>query len=154
MEEMAKQVVDALKQRQQTVTFVESLTCGLAASCLGSVSGASAVFLGSVVTYSNQIKEKLGVPKEVLNRVGAVSACCAKAMAESGQAWIGSDYALSFTGVAGPHSLEGKAVGEVYIALATPEHTVTKHYHFQGNREAIRQQAVKAGYRLLLATLS
>ena len=98
----------------------ESLTGGGIGQALTSVSGASAVFAGGVICYTNQVKHKvLGVPVEILNTCGAVSAPVAKAMAEGARTVIGADVAVAVTGLAGPDGDEfGNPVGTVFIGYA------------------------------------
>lgn len=152
--EQASEIVNRLKEEDKTVTFVESLTCGLAAATFGQISGVSHVFKGSMVTYSNEVKQHLGVDDAILEKEGAVSRECAKQMAIKGAEWMHSDYALSFTGVAGPHSVEGKEVGLVYIGLYANGKIYVIEKQFDGNREAIQQQVVSTGFDFLLSSLN
>lgn len=147
-------IVEVLKEKGATITFAESLTCGLAAATLGKYRGASHVFQGSFVTYSAAFKEKIGVPAEVIDQHGVVSEACAKAMAKSAKEQANSDYALSFTGVAGPDTLEGNPAGTVWIGLASPKGLEAKCYHFSGDREAIREASVQAGLDWLMTSLN
>lgn len=150
----AEKIVALLKEKQATLTFAESLTCGLAAATLGEVSGVSAVFKGSFVTYSASSKENMGVDATIIEQKGVVSQDCAKAMAQASKEQLGSEYALSFTGVAGPDLLEGQAVGTVWIGLATPTDIQAKCYHFKGDRNEIRTQSVAAGFLWLEKSLN
>lgn len=149
--------LDALKSRGATLSAAESCTGGLLAKRLTDVPGASAVFLGGVVSYSNGVKAAaLGVPRALLDECGAVSEPVAKAMAEGVRALTGSDYALSVTGVAGPDSDErGNPVGLVYIGLAGPEGTEVKTCQFgKRSRDHIRNQAANTAFDLLRRRLS
>lgn len=151
---MMKEIVEQLKMNHQTITFAESLTCGLAAATLGDVPSASQVFQGSFVTYSAAFKEKIGVPPHIIMRYGVVSEACAKAMAIAAKQASQSDYALSFTGVAGPDTLEGHPAGTVWIGLASPTGVEAREYHFSGTRSAIRQASVDAGFLWLKQSLN
>ena len=117
-----------LAQRAATISTAESCTGGYVAHRLSSIPGSSAYFLGSVVSYSNQVKEEvLGVPAEYLRDYGAVSEQVAVSMAEGVRRRLGTTYAISTTGVAGPSGgTPEKPVGTVWIACAGPEGTVTR----------------------------
>lgn len=152
---LAAQLVQKLKDKQRTVTAAESLTCGLFQATLGDISGVSAVFPGGFVTYSAQLKEWLGVPADIVQQFGTVSAECAKEMALSAKKAASTDYAISFTGVAGPDLLEGKAVGTIWIGIATPCDVQTYLLQSSGTtRQAIRQEAVEYGVKCLLEVVN
>lgn len=142
--------MQTLKARGLTVSTAESCTGGLIAKRITDVPGASAVFPGSVVSYTNGVKEHaLGVPGEILAQFGAVSEPVAGAMAEGIRRMMKSDLALSVTGLAGPDGDDrGNPVGTVYIGLAAPDGTEVTLLHLRGSRESIRQQA--ADYALAL----
>lgn len=147
---LAQATVQALKDHQVTVSAAESLTAGLFQSTLGEISGVSEVFLGGVVAYDPAVKQAiLDVKKETLESVGMVSEECAKEMAIGVKRQTKSDYAVSFTGVAGPGSLEGKESGVVWIGLATPKETLAYRYHFPKDRQNVRQMSVMTGLDLL-----
>ena len=116
-------VLDALRVRGFTLGTAESCTGGLIAKRLTDLPGASAVFKGGVVSYTNEVKAGvLGVSRTLLDEKGAVCAETARAMAEGARRVLGCDLALSVTGVAGPDSDErGNPVGLVYAALAAPD---------------------------------
>ena len=130
----------------------ESLTGGGIGQALTSVSGASAVFAGGVICYTNQVKHKvLGVPVEILNTCGAVSAPVAKAMAEGARTVIGADVAVAVTGLAGPDGDEfGNPVGTVFIGYADEKTTLARECHFSGDRAAVRAQTIEAALALIL----
>lgn len=109
-----------LRQRGWTLSAAESCTGGLIAKRMTDLPGASEVFRGGVVSYTNAVKHAaLGVPEELLEQYGAVSEPAARAMAEGCRKLCGSDLAVSVTGVAGPDTDDrGNEVGTVYIALA------------------------------------
>ena len=114
-----------LRQRGLTLAAAESCTGGLIAKRMTDLPGASQVFRGGVVSYTNEVKVAvLGVRQETLDRFGAVSAETAREMAEGVRRITGADIGLSVTGVAGPDPDErGTPVGIVYIGLAAPEGT-------------------------------
>ncbi len=144
--------LDLLKKRSATLAAAESCTGGLIAKRLTDVPGASAAFLGGVVSYTNGVKNKsLNVPLSVLDEYGAVSEPVARAMAEGAKAVTGADYALSVTGLAGPDGDDrGNPVGLVYIGLAAPDGTTVKECRFgRRTREHIRQQAANTAFDLL-----
>lgn len=153
MKREAEALVKALKKKGLKITAAESCTGGLISGAITSVSGASAVFDGGVCAYANRIKTALlGVPEKVLNTVGAVSPATAAAMARGALGLFGTDIALSVTGIAGPDGgTEEKPVGTVYIAAATAEGVIVRRYNFSGDRDAVREKAVKAALRLALA---
>jgi nicotinamide-nucleotide amidase len=119
-DEMAAVILRLLADRKQTLALAESCTGGHIANQITNVSGASAVFPGSYVTYSNAAKQSnLGVRAETLAAQGAVSAAVAREMAEGARARLGADFALAVTGIAGPTGgTPDKPVGTVFIALA------------------------------------
>ncbi|MBV9710085.1 MAG: CinA family nicotinamide mononucleotide deamidase-related protein, partial [Ktedonobacteraceae bacterium] len=122
---LASVVGRLLLARHQTLGVMESLTGGLLASVITDVSGSSAYFLGGLVTYSNDLKAQMGVPREILEQYGAVSEETAIAMAHAVRERLGVDIGLGITGVAGPDPLERKPVGTVYIAVEGPEGGIT-----------------------------
>lgn len=143
-------VVKLLQEKGCSVTAAESLTAGLFQGTLANVSGASEVFSGGFVTYAKEQKEKLlQIDPALLAENGVVSEACAKAMAQNARAIVGADYALSFTGVAGPNELEGQPAGTVWIGLASEKGVVAHLYHFTRDRSYVRHSAVMAGLDLL-----
>ena len=137
-------VVEMLKKKDMTLSLAESCTGGAVAARIVNVSGASEVLKCGYVTYTNPAKRKcLGVKKNTLNTVGAVSAKCAKEMAKGGCKAAGTDICLSVTGLAGPGGgTEETPVGTVFMGCCCKGKTVTREYHFTGNRSRIRGQAV------------
>ena len=130
----------------------ESLTGGGIGQALTSVSGASAVFAGGIISYTNEVKNKvLGVPAEILDTCGAVSAPVAKAMAEGARRIIGADVAIAVTGLAGPDGdAFGNPVGTVFIGYADERTAFAREYHFDGDRADVREQTICAALRLIL----
>ena len=128
------------RDRHLTLSAAESCTGGLIAKRLTDVPGASQVFLGGVVSYTNGVKNHvLGVPASLLESYGAVSAPVARAMAMGVRVLTGSDLALSVTGLAGPDGDDrGNPVGTVFVALSAPEGVFVRQLALGGDRERIR----------------
>jgi nicotinamide-nucleotide amidase len=124
-EELETVVIRQLTENKQTLAVAESCTGGGIADRLTNVPGASAVFLGGFVTYSNEAKGKfLGVRSETLAQHGAVSEPVAREMAEGARRVMRSDFAIAVTGIAGPTGgTPEKPVGTVFIAVASPDRT-------------------------------
>lgn len=144
-------VVQLLIQRGQTAACAESCTGGGLGARLTAIPGSSAAFLGGVISYSNEAKTTLlGVPTDLLQAHGAVSAPVAEAMARGARERLGSDYAVSITGVAGPDGgTTEKPVGLVYIGVATPDRVFATENHFIGIREDIRRRSTQVALQLL-----
>ncbi len=122
--------LELLKEKEWTVAAAESLTGGLFSQELTSLPGASSVFAGGAITYTNEVKENvLGIDSLLLERDGAVSENCAKKMAEQVKEKFKSSIGISFTGVAGPGAHEGKLPGDVWVGVATPEGSFAKTLH-------------------------
>ena len=155
-ETLEQQVIAALKARGLTLAAAESCTGGLTAKRLTDVPGASAVFLGGVVSYTNGVKERaLGVPHDMLEEYGAVSGPVARAMAEGVRRLTCADLGLSVTGVAGPDRDDrGHDVGTVYIALSAQNETTVQLLHLSCDRSAIRAAAADEMFRMLLAYIN
>ena len=150
---MTKAATDVIRTLQgKTLCTAESCTGGLIGGALTAVSGASNVYKGSIVSYTNEVKRKLlGVDAGLLEREGAVSAPVAEAMAVGARCALDADIAVSVTGLAGPGGDEfGNPVGTVFIGYADEKTTTVRHFVFAGNREAVRAQAVDAALALIL----
>ena len=147
---LSADVLKALAGRR--LATAESLTGGGIGQALTAVSGASAVFAGGVISYTNEVKHRvLGVPVETLNTCGAVSAPVAKAMAEGARHCLGADVAVAVTGLAGPDGDEyGNPVGTVFIGYADDTTAFAREYHFSGDRAAVREQTIEAALMLIL----
>ena len=147
---LSAKVLKALSGKK--LATAESLTGGGIGAAITSVSGASAVFAGGIISYTNEVKHRvLGVPVEILNTCGAVSAPVAKAMAEGARRVTGADTAVSVTGLAGPDGDEfGNPVGTVFIGYADGRAAFAREYHFEGDREAVREQTICAALALVL----
>lgn len=137
-------VVDLLRDQKLTLTTVESCTGGALSARIINVPGASEVLKQGLVTYSNRAKRKFTfVKKSTLKDQGAVSAKTAKEMARGAVEGTGCDISVSVTGLAGPDGgTREKPVGLVYIACAYRDKTTVREFHFNGNRNKIREQAV------------
>jgi nicotinamide-nucleotide amidase len=134
-----------------TLATAESCTGGLIAHRLTEVPGSSTYFMEGVVTYSNEAKTRLlGVPAELIEAHGAVSAEVAEAMAEGVKRRADTDFGLAVTGVAGPGGgTEEKPVGLVYVALADDAHTEHRRLMLPGDRYLIRWRASQFALDLL-----
>lgn len=134
---------------------VESCTGGMIAAALTNLAGSSDWYEGGWVTYSNELKQALGVPAETIAQEGAVSERVARAMAEAGRRQAGVDYAIAVTGVAGPSGgSPQKPVGTVWIGWALGEQTQTMRFQFDGDRAAVREQTLVAAISGLLDRLA
>ena len=151
----AETAIGLLVSRAQTVSTAESLTGGLVAAALTSVPGASAVFRGGIVAYAADLKKSLlGVPADLLDRVGTVHPDIALAMARGARERLAAAVALATTGVAGPDPADGQPVGTVHIAVCTPTGAVHRELALSGTRAQIRQATVKHVLNLLVTTLT
>lgn len=145
-------VGELLAAAGKTLATAESCTGGLVAERITRVAGSSGWFVGGLVTYSNELKERLlGVAPELLTAHGAVSRPVAQAMAEGARARCGSDWALAITGVAGPGGgSDEKPVGTVHLALAGPGGELDCELRrFPGDRERVRWQASQLALEML-----
>jgi len=149
-------VLDACRERGLTLATAESCTGGLVAARLTSVAGSSDVFLGGVVAYANEVKAReLGVPEEILEGHGAVSAETAAAMAAGARERLGADVGVSVTGIAGPGGGSAeKPVGLVYLHAQEPGGALARELDFPGDRDAIRSRAAVAALHLLRTLLT
>jgi nicotinamide-nucleotide amidase len=140
-----------LRQHGLTLALAESCTGGLVASRITDVSGSSDYFLGGVVAYSNAEKTRLlGVPEELLQQHGAVSAAVARAMAEGARRGAGADVAVAITGIAGPTGgTAEKPVGLVYLGLAAEGETRDEELRLHGDRAQIKWRTAQAALDML-----
>ena len=147
---LSAKVLTALAGKK--LATAESLTGGGIGQAITSVSGASAVFAGGIISYTNEVKHKvLCVPVETLNTCGAVSAPVAQAMAQGARNVIGADVAVAVTGLAGPDGDEfGNPVGTVFIGYADEKTAFAREYHFTGDRAEVREQTIEAALALVL----
>lgn len=140
---ISAELIALLKKNKLILSTAESCTGGLIAKLLTDIPGASNVFVGSLVAYSNNIKRDiLNVKQETLDNFGAVSHETVKAMAENINQIFKTDVAISVSGIAGPGGeTEVKKVGTVCFGFAFPDKTETFTKHFQGSREHIRTES-------------
>ena len=136
-------VLSQLRASSQTVCTAESCTGGTVASMLTAVPGASASMMGAVVAYDNGVKvNQLGVSLDDLDAHGAVSETVVKAMARGAKALMGTDWAISTSGIAGPSGgTPEKPVGTVWMAISGPDGEVAWCHRFGSERERIVQRA-------------
>ncbi|HEY7729907.1 MAG TPA: CinA family nicotinamide mononucleotide deamidase-related protein [Gaiellaceae bacterium] len=149
-------VLELCRERGLTIGTAESCTGGLVAARLTSVPGSSAAFRGGVVAYSNDVKEReLGVPADVLEAHGAVSAETAAAMTAGARERLGVDVAVSVTGVAGPDGgTAEKPVGLVFLHAGGPGGEQALRFELPGERELIRSRSTVAALHLVRRLLT
>ena len=147
----AASVLAAARARGATIATAAACTGGLVAAALTSVPGSSESVAGGVVSYLPSVKRRvLGVGGETIERHGVVSCETAAAMATGARALLESDLAVSTTGIAGPGGAEdGKPVGTVCFAVATPDGVRSERRVFAGTRREVRAQAVDHALLLL-----
>ncbi len=145
-----------LTERKQTVVTAESCTGGYISHLITSVAGSSAYYIGSTLTYAYEAKESLlGIPMELMNKVGAVSEEVAIMMAENVRKKLGADFAISTTGIAGPGGgTTEKPVGTVWIAVASKDGVEAKVFQFGDNRERNIQRSGQTALMMLYKVLS
>ena len=151
-EDLSVQVISRLKQEGLTLATAESCTGGLIGKMLTDVPGASAVYLGGVISYTNAVKHRLlGVAEETLEVCTAVSRETAKEMARGAREVIHAALGVSVTGLAGPDGDgTGRPVGLVYIAIDGSGFSFCRELHLAGGRSLIRQQAAEAVLQMVL----
>ncbi|MGZ4443278.1 MAG: CinA family protein [Nocardioidaceae bacterium] len=143
-----------LRRRGWTVASAESLTGGALGDVLSGAPGSSETYVGGVISYATEVKQRLlGVDDAVVREQGVVSAACAEQMARGVRDLLDADVAVSTTGVAGPTEQEGKPVGLVYIGIAGPGGVHAVELHLDGDRAAVRAAAVSFAVSELVRTL-
>jgi nicotinamide-nucleotide amidase len=147
---VAELVLDLCRTRGLTLATAESCTGGMVAERLTSVAGSSDVFVGAIVAYANEVKERdLGVPADTLASHGAVSAETAAAMAAGARKRLGVDLAVAVTGIAGPDGgSDEKPVGLVYLHVEGPDGGRGVDFLFPGDRGSIRRRATVTALHL------
>lgn len=156
----ASAVLSALSERGWTLGVAESLTGGALCSEFVSVPGASAVLRGGVVAYATHIKASvLGVDTDLLDERGPVYPRVALQMAEGVRRAMSAngsvaDVGVGTTGVAGPGPADGYPAGTVHIGVVTPKMSMVKSFAFDGDRDAVRDQTVRAALSVLRDTLA
>jgi nicotinamide-nucleotide amidase len=150
----ARTAIELLIAAGQTVGTAESLTGGLVAAALTTIPGSSAVVRGGIVAYAADLKNSLlGVPADLLDRVGTVHREVALAMAIGARHLLGAAVGVATTGVAGPDPADGQPVGTVHIAVSTPDRAVHEALALSGDRAEIRAATVCRVLGLLTRTL-
>jgi nicotinamide-nucleotide amidase len=146
------EVGECLSVHDNKLATAESCTGGLLSSTLTDVPGSSEWYAGSIVAYSNEVKTNvLGVPQEILEKHGAVSEPVVLAMAENVLKVIGADLSVAISGIAGPSGgTPEKPVGTVWMAWAWPGGSRAKSFSFNGDRTAVKEQAVMSAINGLL----
>jgi nicotinamide-nucleotide amidase len=144
-------VLDLCREGGLTLGTAESCTGGMVAERVTSVPGSSDVFVGAIVAYADEVKAReLGVPPEVLQRHGAVSAESAAAMAAGARERLGADIAIAVTGIAGPGGgSDEKPVGLVFLHAEGPDDSRSRDFVFPGDRASIRRRATVTALHLL-----
>lgn len=148
---LAEEVGRLLKARGLTLATAESCTGGLIGHLITEIPGSSAYFVGGIIAYSNEVKERLlGVSAETLAREGAVSARCAAEMARGARERLAADVAVSVTGIAGPTGgTPEKPVGLTYIHLSTPDAEHGERHLWQGTRWENKRASARAALLLV-----
>lgn len=150
-ETIEETIVQLLLEKKQTIAAAESLTGGIFIEKLIAVEGVSKVCPGGIICYDTRIKQELlNIPNDLIKSHGVVSKECANAMAKQVAQKMNVDIGISFTGVAGPETLENEEVGTVYIAVFHQSGThMCKKFMLQGDRQTIRRRASLKGFEML-----
>lgn len=151
-----KRIIDQLRERDETVTTVESLTAGMIASRIADIPGASDVMKQALVTYCDEAKTDLaGVSRKTLAAYTAVSAQTAREMAEGGAKRAGAEAAISATGYAGPPSgPDDDTVGTVFLGCCYRGNTAVTEHHYSGSRNEVREMARDDALRMLMEAMA
>lgn len=152
-----QKLLEILKEKNKTISFVESCTAGGASKYLAQVPTASSVLKGSLVTYQNEVKVQLGVDKNTIEEQTAVCFEVAKQMAKNGRAFFKSDYSLAITGWAGPSGGSGAdPVGTVYFAVCGEglECVERRTFSESNDRISLMNKAVEVAFEILLKSLA
>ena len=152
---LAQRLFDTCVDRAVTVATAESCTGGLVAHAITEIAGSSAYFRGGFVTYADDVKhDQLGVPQELLDVHGAVSAQVARAMAEGARVRLGASVAVAITGIAGPGGGSAeKPVGLTYVGVADEAGVDIRRHLWTGDRSANKRDSAVAALELLLERL-
>jgi len=151
-DDLVQHIINALLTSGKKITMAESCTGGLLAYLFTSHAGVSSVFEGSLVTYSNVLKENwIAVENSTLVQHGAVSIPVVQEMTEGALSIANADYALGVSGIAGPDGgSEEKPVGTIVIGMRSKDIEKTALYHFQGDRNYIQQQSAITALKMLV----
>lgn len=145
LQQLSRRIGEQLKMRKATITAAESCTGGWIAKVFTDISGSSAWFERSFVTYSNDAKQQMvGVQASTLVQFGAVSEQTVREMAVGASKAAAAEYAIAVSGIAGPDGgTSDKPVGTVWFGFAGPEgRVVAQCQRFDGDRDAVRRQSV------------
>ncbi|MGC8684106.1 MAG: CinA family protein [bacterium] len=153
---ISKRLGKLLMEQKKTLSTAESCTGGMISKVITDIPGSSRYFAGGVVSYSNDIKNRiLHVDKALLNRYGAVSQEVALAMLKGVQRLMKTDCAIAVTGIAGPDGgTPEKPVGLVYIAVANKKDIQVKRFVFQHDRDGNRKQTTITAITILIEMLN
>ena len=156
VDQLVEELSKLLRANGQTLATVESCTGGLVGAAMTGPAGASDVFVGGLVTYSNEAKEALaGVRAATLKAHGAVSGPVAIEMACGGRARLGADIAVSISGIAGPGGgSDEKPVGTVWVCVDAGGNRDCRRFVFPGDREAVRAWSVVSGLWMVSQVLT
>lgn len=156
VEQLVKDVASQLQMKNQTLSVAESCTGGLLSAQITNLAGVSSIYLGSVVSYANEVKTSvLGVSETTIKTHGAVSRESAKEMASGVRLKLRSDWSVAITGIAGPSGgTLDKPVGTVFIAVVGPNIEVVELQNFNGDRQTIRMSSVTHALNMLKKALS
>jgi nicotinamide-nucleotide amidase len=148
---LQKSVGELLHKKYKTLSTAESCTGGYISHLITSVPGSSSYYIGSIISYSNEIKtHELNVDENILNTHGAVSKECVSKMAEQIRIKFNTDYAIATSGIAGPDGgTLDKPVGTVWIAVSSKTETIARIYNMGDNRERTIQRTALEGLDLL-----
>ena len=150
--QVAQQLLDLVEARRWHLATAESLTGGMVGAVVTAVPGASRVYVGGIVAYTDEQKASLlGVSEDALLRSGAVSGEVAAAMADGCRTRLGADIGVATTGVAGPASdSRGTPVGTVFIAVSTPQAKAVVPLRLSGDRGAVRRGSTREALELAI----
>ncbi len=150
-----KLLLEKLLAKGKTLAVAESCTGGLLSKKITDLSGSSAVYLGGVIAYHNEVKRRvLNVPEEDLDAFGAVSEPVAWQMAEGVRKLTGANLGVGITGIAGPNTDDtNKPLGLVFIGVSNGQTILVREYYFLGDRAAVREHACAEATELLLGLL-
>lgn len=138
-------IADLLRSRDESLATAESITGGLIASAITDIAGASDIFRGGIIAYSNEVKmQELDITSDMIKKNGVVCESVAIAMAKSARKKFQSTWAISSTGVAGPGPTGGVAAGTVWIGIAGPDFEQGIAISITGTREIVRSGAVES----------
>lgn len=136
--ELVVEIIDALRQRNETLSTAESLTAGAVSSAIVRIPGASEVFTGGITAYSDEIKiSHLFVDPQIISKHTSISQEVAIAMAQGAMRSFGTTWAIATTGVAGPNPVDSHPVGAVWVAIEGPVSECIE-LSLSGERESIR----------------